>query len=50
MYHKLKQQVYDANMALQQHGLVLFTWGNVSGVDRASGVVAIKPVASATRT
>ena len=43
MYHKLKQQVYDANMVLQRHGLVVFTWGNVSGVDRADGVVVIKP-------
>lgn len=43
MYHKLKQQVYDANMALQQYGLVVFTWGNVSGLDRANGVIAIKP-------
>ncbi|UCD50663.1 MAG: L-ribulose-5-phosphate 4-epimerase [Phycisphaerales bacterium] len=43
MYHKLKQQVYDANMALQRHGLVVFTWGNVSGIDRDVGVVAIKP-------
>lgn len=43
MHHKLKQQVYDANMELQRHGLVVFTWGNVSGIDRAHGVVAIKP-------
>jgi len=43
MYHRLKQQVHEANMALQRHGLVVFTWGNVSGIDRADGVVAIKP-------
>jgi len=43
MYDSLKQQVYEANMALQRHGLVVFTWGNVSGVDRAGGVIAIKP-------
>ena len=43
MHHKLKQQVYSANMELQRHGLVLFTWGNVSGIDRAKGIVAIKP-------
>jgi len=43
MHHKLKQQVYDANMELQRYGLVLFTWGNVSGIDRDEGVVAIKP-------
>ncbi|MCU0918005.1 MAG: L-ribulose-5-phosphate 4-epimerase [Planctomycetes bacterium] len=43
MYEELKQQVYDANLALQQHGLVVFTWGNVSGLDRNRGVMAIKP-------
>ncbi len=43
MYETLKQQVYDANMALQKHGLVVFTWGNVSGIDRRRGVIAIKP-------
>jgi len=43
MYHKLKQHVYEANMALQRHGLVVFTWGNVSGIDRDAGVMAIKP-------
>jgi len=43
MHEKLKQHVYDANMALQRHGLVVFTWGNVSGIDRAAGIVAIKP-------
>lgn len=43
MYHKLKQHVYDANMDLQRHGLVVFTWGNVSGIDRADGIIAIKP-------
>lgn len=43
MYDDLKQQVYDANMALQKHGLVVFTWGNVSGIDRSHGVIAIKP-------
>lgn len=43
MHHKLKQRVYDANMALQTYGLVIFTWGNVSEIDRAAGVVAIKP-------
>ncbi|AXF77034.1 L-ribulose-5-phosphate 4-epimerase [Erwinia tracheiphila] len=39
----LKQQVLDANLALPQHNLVTFTWGNVSAIDRASGRVAIKP-------
>jgi len=43
MYEDLRQQVYEANMALQRHGLVVFTWGNVSGIDRAGGVIAIKP-------
>ncbi|MDR2040996.1 MAG: L-ribulose-5-phosphate 4-epimerase [Tannerella sp.] len=39
----LKTIVFDANMALVKQGLVLFTWGNVSGIDRESGLVAIKP-------
>ncbi|MBD2847848.1 L-ribulose-5-phosphate 4-epimerase [Paenibacillus sp. IB182496] len=39
----LKQEVWKANMALPEHGLVTFTWGNVSGVDRESGYVVIKP-------
>lgn len=39
----LKQQVLEANLALPQHNLVTFTWGNVSAIDRASGLVAIKP-------
>lgn len=39
----LRKEVYDANMALQQHGLITFTWGNVSGIERASGLVIIKP-------
>ena len=43
MYHKLKREVYEANMELQRHGLVVFTWGNVSAIDRDQGVVAIKP-------
>ena len=43
MLKKLKKQVYDANMALPRHGLVLFTWGNVSGIDRERGLVVIKP-------
>jgi len=43
MHHKLKQDVCDANIALQRHGLVLFTWGNVSAIDRDRSVVAIKP-------
>ncbi|MDO4564999.1 MAG: L-ribulose-5-phosphate 4-epimerase [Clostridia bacterium] len=43
MLSELKKQVYEANMALPAHGLVVLTWGNVSGIDRKSGVVVIKP-------
>jgi L-ribulose-5-phosphate 4-epimerase len=42
-YEKLKQQVLDANLALLDAGLVVLTWGNASGADRAAGVMAIKP-------
>lgn len=43
MLEELKAQVCAANLMLPQHGLVTFTWGNVSGVDRASGLMVIKP-------
>lgn len=43
MLEQLKQQVLAANLALPKYGLVTFTWGNVSGVDRASGLMVIKP-------
>jgi len=43
MHDELKQQVYQANLELVAHGLVTFTWGNVSQIDRQAGVVAIKP-------
>ena len=43
MLEHLKQNVYEANMALPKHGLVVFTWGNVSGIDRESGYIVIKP-------
>lgn len=43
MLEALKQNVYEANLALVKHKLVLFTWGNVSAIDRASGLVVIKP-------
>ncbi len=43
MLEALKEQVCQANRLLPRHGLVVFTWGNVSGVDRASGLMAIKP-------
>jgi len=39
----LKQQVFEANLALPRHHLVTFTWGNVSAIDRSRGLVAIKP-------
>ena len=40
---ELKEQVYEANMLLPEYGLVTFTWGNVSAIDRERGVIAIKP-------
>lgn len=43
MLEQLKQEVYKANMDLVKHGLVIFTWGNVSGIDREKGLVVIKP-------
>lgn len=43
MYDDLKKQVFEANLALVRHGLVVLTWGNASAVDRTRGVVAIKP-------
>jgi L-ribulose-5-phosphate 4-epimerase len=43
MLKKLKKQVFQANLLLPEHKLVTFTWGNVSGIDRYKGLVAIKP-------
>jgi L-ribulose-5-phosphate 4-epimerase len=43
MLEKLRQEVCDANLALPAYGLVTFTWGNVSGIDREHGLVVIKP-------
>ena len=43
MLEALKQVVYEANMELPRRGLVTYTWGNVSGIDRESGLVVIKP-------
>ena len=43
MLKKLKKQVYQANLLLPKHGLVTFTWGNVSGINRKKGLVVIKP-------
>ena len=43
MLEQLKSEVYRANIALVEHGLVILTWGNVSGIDREHGLVVIKP-------
>lgn len=43
MLEELKEEVFRANMALVKYGLVIFTWGNVSGIDRNTGLVVIKP-------
>lgn len=43
MLEQLKEKVYRANLDLVRHGLVIFTWGNASAIDRASGLVVIKP-------
>ena len=43
MLEKLKEEVYKANLELPAKGLVLFTWGNVSAIDREKGLVVIKP-------
>ena len=40
---ELKEKVFHANLELVKHGLVIFTWGNVSAIDRESGLVVIKP-------
>ena len=40
---KLKKEVFEANLLLVKHSLVIFTWGNVSGIDREKGLVVIKP-------
>ena len=47
---KLKQQVFEANMELPRYGLVTFTWGNVSAIDRERGLVVIKPSGVAYET
>lgn len=41
--HTLKRQVFDASMDLPRYGLVTFTWGNVSAIDRKQGLIVIKP-------
>lgn len=43
MLENLKKQVLEANLMLPKYNLVTFTWGNVSAVDRESGMVVIKP-------
>lgn len=43
MLEQLKEQVFQSNLLLPRHGLVVFTWGNVSGIDRERGLVVIKP-------
>ncbi len=43
MYNDLKKRAFEANLELVKHGLVIFTWGNVSEIDRDQGIFAIKP-------
>ena len=43
MLEELKRKVLEANLLLPKYGLVTFTWGNVSGIDRESGLMVIKP-------
>jgi len=43
MLNNLKKQVLEANLLLPKYGLITFTWGNVSGIDREKGIVVIKP-------
>ena len=43
MLEQLREEVYRANMELPARGLVVYTWGNVSGIDRERGLVVIKP-------
>ncbi len=50
MLEELKQQVYEANMELPKRGLITYTWGNVSGIDRNSNLFVIKPSGVAYET
>ena len=43
MLEELKEKVLKANLMLPKYGLVTFTWGNVSGIDREKGLMVIKP-------
>ncbi len=43
MLEELKKQVFEANLKLVEYGLVVLTWGNVSGIDREKGLFVIKP-------
>ena len=43
MLEQLKSTVLEANLLLPKYGLVVFTWGNVSGIDRDKGLMVIKP-------
>lgn len=43
MLERLKKEVYEANMELPRRGLITYTWGNVSGIDREQGLFVIKP-------
>lgn len=43
MLEQLKEEVFKANLDLVKHGLVIFTWGNASGIDREKGLFVIKP-------
>ena len=43
MLEELKKTVFEANLELPKYGVVIFTWGNVSGIDREKGLVVIKP-------
>ena len=43
MLEELKEKVFHANLELVKHGLVIFTWGNVSAIDREKGLFVIKP-------
>lgn len=45
MLEELKKKVYEANMDLPKYGLVTFTWGNVSAIDRESGMLLLSQAA-----